>query len=139
MLVLIGNGENKFEIWNSNPFHERLELQMTYAIGESSMFENNSHIFNSLKDFGKSKLNIGIMPAGHFLIKNLEDDAYWGFEIDLLLDVEKLLNFEHVFVNSSYDWGFIGEDGFWSGLQALVKNGGADLVGFQNYMQLNVM
>ena len=133
VIIFIKAGEERFEVWNLNPFQETMELKMVHRFGGG--YAINS-LFNELNDFGKSKLRLVTIPAGHYVIQNFEDSSYWGFEIEILLELERQLNFEHVFVNYTGLWGYIGPDGSWTGHFELVESGSVEMVRITVHVKL---
>jgi hypothetical protein len=104
-----------------------LVLTLRYVWLPSNLIQNVEDIFINQKDFHGRHFTIATNPWSHHVLGYIipEDDGgtsvnkykdYWGYEIDLLKAVQKVLNFDYTVVNpADGKWGHIKADGTWSG------------------------
>jgi hypothetical protein len=115
-----------------------LAFTLRYVWSPSNLIQNVKDIFINQKDFHGRHFTIATNPWSHHVLGYLipEEDGgtavnkyrdYWGYEIDLLEAVQKVLNFDYTVVNpADGKWGHIEVDGTWSGLIAETAIGAVD-------------
>jgi hypothetical protein len=120
--------------------NDMLSVTLRYVWSPTNPIEYDGQIFSTLKDFNGRHFTIGTNPWSHHVLGNLipEEEGgtpvnkyrdYWGYEIDLLVETQKILNFTYTIVNpADGKWGHIEADGTWSGLVAQAAFGEVDFV-----------
>ena len=125
-------------------------------IPETQRIKNLKDIFISFKDFKGKEIQVATNLYVHYVNGKVREDDdpmkqpndtftnYWGFEIDMLKESSKLLNFTYKIWNEPEEqWGSIGDDGKWFGLVEMARSGSVDfsmctiLQTYQRYLILD--
>ena len=93
---------------------------------------NTEQVFTSMDDFQDFEFHVGVLPWSHHVLGDkvaapegspATYENYWGYEIELLRSIAKILNFRYRFSNvEDGKWGHIEADTTWSGMVAQVNN-----------------
>ena len=112
----------------------------TFVWKPTKLVTRTEDIFLNLKNFEGYHMRIATNPWSHHVLGDTipEEEGgnatmkyrnYWGYEIYLLKEVSKLLNFTYTIVNpEDGKWGHIEADGTWSGLVFEAAIGRVDFV-----------
>ena len=136
--------EDTYRFVNYNFFHDddtvENTLNTSFIWRPDKLVEDEKEVFTNQKDFMGHHFKIATNPWSHHVLGDTipEDEGgnatmkyrnYWGYEIALLEETAKILNFTYTIGNpADGKWGHIEADGTWSGLVAEAASGAVDFV-----------
>jgi hypothetical protein len=115
-------------------------VELRYIWSISNSIESLNQIFTSQKTFKGCHFTIAANPWSHHVLgyeipkeeggtsTNMYKN-YWGYEIDILVEISRVLNFTYTIVNPADGlWGNIDDKGKWLGLVGEASVGAVDFV-----------
>jgi hypothetical protein len=115
-------------------------VELRYIWSISNTIESLNQIFTSQNTFKGRHFTIAANPWSHHVLGSeipKEEGGtstnmyrnYWGYEIDLLVEISSVLDFTYTIVNPADGlWGNIGASGKWLGLVGEASMGSVDFV-----------
>ena len=126
-----------FRIWNYN-FHHLANKRDEILLNPINVIGSDGELFTPMKSFNGHTMKVGIYLAATYAFGTYVSDEeggtlyerykdYWGLEYDILLELEKRLDFSSKILNAPYDiWWEIEDDGSHTGAYGMVTSGMVD-------------
>jgi hypothetical protein len=144
LVKMLKNG--KLAFYTFDFFHDKskrnnsLSVELRYIWSLINHIDYADQIFTSQSNFKGHHFTTALNPYSHHVqgyeISKEEGGTsvnmyknYWGYEIDLLVEISRVLNFTYTIVNPADGlWGNIEDNGKWSGLVNEASSGAVDFV-----------
>ena len=131
---------NFFKAESDKNFDKAELIEPSYLWKSKNIMRNQGEIFMSQKDFHSKMFKVYAVPwATNVIADPVPEDKnpspyfafenYWGYEVSLMETISAKLNFKFRFYNPPKgDWGYITENGTWTGMIGEIKNSKGDIL-----------